>query len=188
MENQKDTYKTILENLRMKKPTMDNPETFSRQVIQIINDRHKPGKQKLLVSNNFGTWKLFIGFRNAMAVAAVFLVGFFVYQQWEIMSKVSRLEQEIQNQKEASVTIDKLEMTQSDRIKQLFEQKLITNTSGLKKSFKNQETVVLQKSELTYLLESLDHLEKENRQLKDQLIKHSSDSMKKYKNEKFKTL
>jgi hypothetical protein len=188
MENQKDTYKDILANLRTKKPTMDEPEAFSIGVIHRINQLPDQGNQKHPGPGNFGSWKLFIGLRNAMAVAAALLIGFFVYQQWEIMSKVSRLEQEIQNQKEASVTIDRLELTKSERIKQLLEQKLITNTSGLKKSLKNEETVILQKSALTYLLESLNELEKQNRQLKDQLIMQNSDTMKKNKNEKSKTL
>jgi hypothetical protein len=188
MENQKDTYKDILANLRTKKPAMDEPETFSIGVIHRINQQLDHGSPKHSLPDNFGSWKLFIGLRNAMAVAAALLIGFFAYQQWEIMSKVSRLEQEIQNQKEASATGDKLELTKSDRIKQLLEQKLITNASGLKKSLKNEETVILQKSALTYLLESLNQLEKENRQLKDQLIRQNSDMMKKYKNEKSKTL
>lgn len=188
MSQQIDKYNTILKNLRKNKPKIEHPESFSDQVMRSINKRQTSKMPGIQISGTSGRWTLFIGFRNAMAVAAIFLVGFFVNQQWEILSKVSRLEQEIQYQKEASITFDKLEMTKTARVKQLLEQKLITNTTELKRNLDGKEAVLLQKSMLNYLLQSLDQLEEENRQLKSQLMKQYGDTLKKYINEKSKTL
>lgn len=188
MSYQMDKYNTILENLRKNKPKIDHPDSFSDLVMRNINKRQTSKIQGIQISGSSGRWTLFIGFRNVMAAAAIFLVGFFVYQQWEIMSKVSRLEQEVQNQKDASVTMDRPEITRTARLNQLLEQKLITETSLIKKPLERKETVLLQKSVLTHLLQSIDQLEEENRQLKIQLLKQYNNTQKKYKNEKSKTL
>jgi hypothetical protein len=188
METVNDKYDRIIKQLRDNQPLPENADKLSNDILKKVSLIKQPSDNRAKIIPFSGTWSAFVWARKAMAVAAVFLISFFVYQQWQIMDKVSNLEQEIQFQREATVNATDLESSRTARLKQLMEQKLVTNASGTMQTEDGKETILLQKSMVNYLLQSLNELEMENLQLKERIIKQYGDSAKQLKNKTFKTL
>jgi len=117
--------------------------------------------------------------RVRAAVAAVFLVGYFAFQQWEITAKVSKLEEEVNYRKNNVLSNEKIE-----NISTSYYQSLLERQPGLKQALlaASKEMKVpfeMNGDDINQLVKEIGRLEEENRQLKSALLNHLVDSLRK---------
>ncbi len=180
------TYDKVVETLREVKPSLRKPEEFTDQIMDQLH-KHQVSKRKgINISDNSGRWTIFIGFRTAMTAAAVFLIGFFIIQQWEIMSKISRLEENVNSQKQASVSLEQVENLKASYFKYFQEQQVKLKKTDLIPSKDGKEIITLNRNSLNQLLQLFEQMEAENQLLKAEIIKQFMDTSRKYPNESLK--
>jgi hypothetical protein len=152
---QKIIYDQVLDVLKNVKPGLNQPGEFTGYVLEQVA-KQRLSKQKGIESKvNSGQWNIFIGFRAAMAVAAVFLVGFFGYQQWDMASKITSLEAEIHNQKTSTLPSKYMEIIPS------------ANYAG---NSIGKDSLTVNKKTINQLFKLLEQLKEENRSLKSEII------------------
>ena len=159
-------YNKIMQTLREVKPVPPKPYELTRQIMSQVQI-HKSKRSVREV--NFDPKKLFfIGLRTALSLAAAFLVGLFIYQQWEIMSKVSKLEAQIQRQSVVS-ELQRAENIRIEKFSQHFEPEAkVIRTSSSNANNASEMTMVDRKS-LNYIIQSIRELENENQSLREQI-------------------
>jgi hypothetical protein len=167
MKNSK-TYESIIQVLREVKPSPHNPGKLTDDIMEQIN---RPIYKKKIIAGlneNHRQWTIFIGVRNAMAVAAILLVGVFIYQQWIISSKVSKLERVFQESSKIVATENKEKAETGDLEKVLY-QKLKEEKININQPL-NFDSVKKDKVLLNSLIQAYYQIQEENRQLKDKLM------------------
>lgn len=176
-------YEELIKTLRETQPKLDCPDELTQQILKHLPE-HKQGRRLNIRQNNDG-WTIFIGFRSAAAVASVFLIGYFAFQQWEMANKVSALEEEVNNQNVISTTIDREETNYVSRVKLRLEQELTQRKVKLKKGAADKDAVIINKEYMNQLIRLIEQLDKENRLLKDEIFRCLPDTIK--YNPSFKT-
>jgi len=166
MKNKK-TYESIIQVLKEVKATPQNPGKLTDDIMEQIK---KPLDKKKMVAGLFetnGQWTIFIGVRNVMAVAAIFLVGIFIYQQWVISSKVSKLESELQQSNK--VLSENKEKADASYLEQVLFQKLKEEKIKINQPL-NIDSIKKDRNLLNSILQAYFRLQRENQQLKDKLM------------------
>ncbi len=171
MKNSK-TYESIIQVLREAKPSPQNPGKLTDDIMEQINRPINKKKMVAGLNENRGQWTIFIGVRNAMAVAAILLVGVFIYQQWVITSKVSNLERALQ-QSNKMVALENKEKTEAAGLEQVLYQKLKEEKINIDQPL-NFDSVKKDRTLFNAFIQSYYQLQQENRQLKDKLMENYS--------------
>lgn len=167
MKNSK-TYESIIQVLREVRPSPQHSGKLTDDIMEQIN---RPVNKKQIVagmSENRGHWTIFIGVRNALAVAAILLVGLFTYQQWVITSKVSNLERALQ-QSNNMVALENKEKPEAAGLEQVLYQKLKEEKININQPL-NFDSVKKDRILLNSIIQAYYQLQQENRQLKDKLM------------------
>jgi hypothetical protein len=178
----KKTYEEVIGTLRNTKPKLENSQGLTDQIISRLSKDQTGERAGITISDNCGKWNIFIGFRKVLAVAAAFLIGFFAFQQWEIVSKVSRLEEEVNNHRNNTISQGQLENLNASRIKNILEQQVKYSKSNLRKADGSKEPVIVDRSSLNRLIQLLEQAEEENRILKSEILKQFTDTIQKRPN------
>ena len=124
--------------------------------------------KKLEITNTHEHWTIFSGVRNVMAVAAILLVGIFIYQQWIISSKVSNLEKTLQQSKTIALAADNVEEEKVNFLKQELFQKLKEEKIKFDQPL-NFDSIKKDRTLMNSLIQAYCQLQAENRQLKNKL-------------------
>jgi hypothetical protein len=131
-------------------------------------------KQRILTFMASETqWTIYRGLRALMTTAAAFLIVFFVFQQYQINQKLSRLEKELSGSSQYTKGSQYLYRNQRVQ-KVLFELK--DTQSGFAIDSQQPEILQINRRSLNYLLEAIRELEKENVNYREKLHQYYSDS------------
>jgi len=175
---QQRTYDKVVEVLREVKPTLREPEDLTDQIMDRLQRHQTLDRRGINISDNAGKWNIFIGFRTVAAIAAIFLIGFFVFQQWELMSKVSSLEMELYKAKVSNFSLKNPENIEKEHFKQLLRQEFKAEKVNLIQS--NDYKQVIDNQKLTELfIRAYFQLQDENQSLKKMIEEKYSNSINK---------
>ncbi len=88
-------YQKIIEDIRKITPAPESPEFLTESILDKIDNLSSQKKPFFLLKTTEKQWRLINGMRTVVTIAAAFLIGFFLLQQWQINSKLTRLEKEV---------------------------------------------------------------------------------------------
>jgi len=170
-------YDKVVDVLREVKPTLREPEDLTDQIMDRLQRHQTLDRRGINISDNAGRWNIFIGFRTVAAIAAIFLIGFFVFQQWELMSKVSSLEMELYKAKVSNFSLKNPENIEKEHFK-LLRQKFKFEKVNLIQS--NDYKQIIDNQKLTELfIRAYFQLQDENQSLKKMIEEKYSNSINK---------
>ena len=174
----KKTYEKVIETMRDVKPTLSQPQELTDQIMDQLYNHQVQRNKGISISSNFGGWSVFIGFRTVASIAAIFLIGFFAYQQWEIMSKVSSLEEELYKTRTVPISLKNPESLENEHFKQLLQQEFKMEEVNLIQS--NDYKRIIGNQKLTELfIRTYFQLQDENQKLKKIILEKYSNSINK---------
>jgi len=184
------TYDKVAEVLREVKPSLRQPEELTDQIMDRLQRHQTPDRRGINISDNAGRWNIFIGFRAVAAVTAVLLVGYFALQQWEMRLKISQLEEEVNNQKNTTLNFDQVEVLKDSYFKTLLNRQIKLKRADLKAIKSGKELFELNEASIDQLIQELERLDEENKQLKAAVLHQFVDTLRKYRDNhlKFKLL
>jgi hypothetical protein len=169
-----DKYESIINKLRKSRPNPALPDELTSKIMRGIETAGKRKQLHLTISLSERQWNLFKGIRTAMAAAAVFLAGFFVYQQQEMNEKLDLLESKITAAAYFSPE-QNYESTRKVKIQQLFE----AHFANLKENQPEKlEGIMINRKTLNFFLSKIRELEEENKGFRDKFQKLVADSAK----------
>lgn len=163
-------YEELTKIIRDISPKAYNPDKLTDSIMKNLPEQKTFVKKGISISSNIGHWRIFIGFRAIAAIAAVLLIGFFAFQQWEIMSKVSQLESEVNGQRSKSISLEQVESAKASYFKTLLGQPQFKK-KDFGKIKDGKDSVLLDRRSLNQLLQLIEQLEQENRSIKNEIIK-----------------
>jgi hypothetical protein len=189
MSNHK-TYEEIIKMLKGVNPSPAHPEEMTEQIMKEVNLTMQKDKTIPLINSLPGGWTLFASLRNAMAVAAVFLVGFFILEQRDMMDKLSKLEEEMRDQKFTQASKGELTSDKISGLKKMLEQQKETRSSDLRMASDRETLSGIDSASLNTFIRAMKKLEEENKRIKENLIRQFLDSAKRAGKErgKYKSL
>jgi len=174
-------FDKVVEKLRGIKPTLNKPGDLTELIMNQLTKPQDEKKKGINISSNSGGWSIFIGFRALAALAAVFLFGFFAFQQWEIMSKVSRLEEEVAIRKTGIPKPLELKGPMTSYYKAILDKQVGIDKAALFSPKVNNEPIILDDNTLSRIIQELEQLKEENKQLRAAALNQFVDTLRKYR-------
>jgi hypothetical protein len=167
-------YDSIINKLRKSLPNPALPDELTSKIMRGIETAGKRKQLHLTISLSERQWGLFKSIRTAMAAAAIFIAGFFVYQQREMNEKLDLLETKIA----ASGNYEQLQYMETSRqakYQQLFEARFASTTGYTPE---NNEEIMINRKTLNFFLSTIRELEQENAGYQNKFRKLAADSVK----------
>jgi hypothetical protein len=180
------TYEKIIRALKGVNPSPAHPEEMTEQIMKEVSMTRQKGKTTPLINSLPDGWTLFISLRNAMAVAAVFLVGFFILEQRDMMYKLSKLEEEMHDQKYTQASKGELASDKISGLKKMLEQQKETRSSDLRMASDRETLSGIDSASINTFIRTMKKLEEENKRIKENLIRQFLDSAKRIGKERSK--
>jgi hypothetical protein len=168
-------YNEIIDKLRKINPAPTSDQKLTDSII--YNIESLSGKEnhyiKLDVSDK--QWSVINVFRVLLTSAAVFLIGYLVYQQWETNQKLETLKEVVL----LNPNIPNYEQHSNKELEKVFNELKITNASLIEKKPQIEKLLIERKS-LNYLMYQIKELKKENESFREKLRKmYESKNLKK---------
>lgn len=161
----------ILNKLRERQPAPPNPEELTSRIMSNLQSAERRTQPFLQIRIKEGAWKVFAGFRTALAAAALFFAGYFVYQQFEIDERLDMIE----NNMTSSLThpVKYSQTSRNARIQALYKAQFV---SGSNNGAESEKEIVINRKTLNFFLNTIRELEQENTSLRDIIKKQIVDS------------
>jgi hypothetical protein len=167
-------YDEMIDRLSRIKPA---PASATRLTDNILNgiEALSPKKQMYITLRaNEKQWTLFNRLRAVLTIAAVFLIGFLILQQWEINHKLSRLEKVLATPYQYDNTSFN-EQGRNERLQRVLYELRLT-TANPNNDSKEIDVLQINRRSLNYMLEAIQELRKENLSYREKLQQYYSDS------------
>lgn len=161
----------ILNKLRERQPAPPKPEEFTSRIMSNLECHERRTQPFLQIYINEGAWKVFAGFRTALAAAAIFLAGYFVYQQIEIDERLDMIENNMTSSLIHSVNYS--QTSRNARFQALYKAQF---ASGSNSEAENEKAIVINRKTLNFFVSTIRELEQENTSLRDIIKKQYVDS------------
>ena len=174
------SFDELLEMLRKVNPILRDSELLTDQIMDQLPKRKYYQKKGFRIADNSDRWIIFIGFRNIATFAALFLIGFFAYQQFEIMTKISSLENKINNQTNSPVAYDQIKYSNNAQLKSFLVKQLRSKTTAVVLSEDEMELIMVDRNSFNLLIREFEQFENENRKIKATALHQFLDSLKRY--------
>jgi hypothetical protein len=166
-------YKKTLDRLRQIKPEPVSAIKLTDCIMNGIDNVPLKKQRVLTLMANETQWTIYRGLRALLTTAAVFLIVFFVFQQYQINQKLSRLEKELSSSSQYTKGSHYLYRNQ-----QIQKARYELKDTQLEFAIDSQQPEILQinRRSLDYLLEAIRELENENVNYREKLHHYYSDS------------
>lgn len=165
-------YEQIINRLKQVQPKPASPEGLTGSIMNSIVDQ-KGGKYRLIILKaSQRQWLWFNGFRVITSAAAIFLIGFFLVQQNEINSKLSRLEDQVAVTQHQTGYDDQFAATEFQKVKFFFPYSVV---SSLVDSLQTDMLQINRRS-LNFIMQKIQQLENENTSFREKLQQYYTDS------------
>jgi hypothetical protein len=161
----------ILNKLRERQPAPTKPEELTSRIMKSLEYDEKKARPFLQIQINARAWRAFAGFRTALAAAALFLAGYFIYQQFEIDERLNMIE--VNMNASLSYPDNYRQTSRSARLEALYKAQFVSGSNNAKES---EKEIVINRKTLNFFLSTIQKLEKENTSLRDIIKKQIADS------------
>jgi hypothetical protein len=174
------SFDELLEMLKKAKPDLRQPEILTDQIMDQLSKQRGSQLKGIRMNVNSESWTIFTGFRNIASFAALFLISFFGYQQWEMMSKISSLEKEVHDQTISITSFDQIKNSNNANLKLLMSKQLRSKNTAFTLSDEEKAFFTADRNSFNLLIRKFEQLEDENNQKKVSIFYQFLDSLKKY--------
>jgi hypothetical protein len=165
-------YDQLINRLKQVQPKPASPVGLTGSIMNSIIDQ-KVGKRRFIILKaSHSQWLWFNGFRVITSAAAIFLIGFFLLQQSEINTKLSRLEDQVAMNQHPQGFDDHGVAAEFQKVK------LFLPDSVVNSMFDSVQTDMLQinRRSLSFMLQKIQQLENENTSFREKLQQYYTDS------------
>jgi hypothetical protein len=161
-------YEDLIKRLRSVEPAHSNPSLLTDHILNKIQEKGN-NQGFFFLKANQQQWQVFKGIRILVTSAAIFLIAFFLYQQWEISQKLQRLEEQVAL---TGMKKSDSEFLQLKKINAHFIDEVLTYEADSA----DQGTLVINRKTLNFLREKIQELEQENLSIREKLLEYDKDS------------
>jgi hypothetical protein len=161
----------VLKKLREVQPSPPHPEELTSKIMRNIDFSGNKKQIIFRISLNESSWRIFEGFRTAIIAAALFLAGYFIYQQFETKERLDLMENNISA---TFINSDNYDQTSRKvKFQKLYKAQFasISNNNEV-----NTKAIVINRTTLNFFLNTIRELEQENTSLHDIIKKQIVDS------------
>lgn len=169
----KNDYDKIIKRLRQIKPVNKSAKRLTDEIMQKIEAVPHQKKFRIPIQANSKQWKVIYGFRIVITTAAVFLIGFFIYQQWTFNSRTSQIEIRIVETEQAVVESTYIQ-TRQELMQRIYDE-TGNSTNGIHMDFDRADPIPLNRNTLAYMLKLSNEIKKKNRSNRQKLQQYISD-------------
>jgi hypothetical protein len=162
-------YESIIKQLNRFKPAPVSASDLTDRIMHKIENLDNPGLFILKVNKK--QWTLFNGLRVLLTTAAVFLIAFFCFQQWQILSKIDKMESQI--------TVVQNKTYQTDRLVSLQKAYYLSKTNIVLSDTLSTDLLQINRKSLNFLIKKIELLESENSTIREKIQKYYNDSINK---------
>jgi hypothetical protein len=163
----------ILDKLRERQPTPLKPEELTSRIMRSLDESERNRQPIFRIHINERAWNIFVGFRTALAAAALFLAGYFIYQQTEINERLNLIED---NMEATLIRPDQyIQTSRKVKFQELYKAQF---ASGISAETESEKNIIINRKTLNFFLSTIRELERENTSLRDRIKKQFADTIK----------
>jgi hypothetical protein len=166
-------YNKTMDLLRQVKPEPASANKLTDHILEKIDSLSKKQQRYISLRVNEKQWTVYRVVRLLTTAAAMFLIGFFIIQQWEIKQKLSRLENGLVISHPFDT--DARYPGRNERIQKVIYE-LQQNPVANADESQQKDVLQINRKSLNYLLEKIRELEKENTSYRKKLSNFYSDT------------
>jgi hypothetical protein len=165
-------YDQLISRLKQVQPKPASPGSITDSIMKSIID-HKGGKGRfILLKASHSQWLWFNGFRFITSAAAIFLIGFFLLQQSEINTKLSRLEDHVAKTQVHLGSDDQSVAAEFQKAKLFLPDSVVNSLVDSVQT----EMLQINRRSLNFMLRKIQNLENENISFREKLHQYYTDS------------
>jgi hypothetical protein len=169
---QNDSYEDIMNKIRQVLPVSGSAERINDSIMDNLSDLEYKRHHFIMLNANQQQWFVFTGIRTIMTTAAVILIGFFILQQSQINSKLSRLEEQVTVTQTTDSLYDQGSIARIQKVYELVQSEgIIMATDSMR-----VELLQINRKSLNFMLQTIQQLEKENLSIREKMQQFYIDS------------
>lgn len=169
---EKNNYNKIIGRLKQIKPVNESATKLTDRIIQKIETVPDKKKFRIRIKVNSKQWHAIYGFRIVTTAAAVFLTGFFIYQQWQFNYKTSQTDTRITEIKQPVVESTDTQ-TRQEMMQRIYEE-TGNSINGIHLGLYSGDPIPLDRNTLVYILKLSNEIKKKNRNNRQKLQQYIS--------------
>jgi hypothetical protein len=170
---QRNEYDKIIDRLRQIKPVNDSAAGLTDEIMQRIETVPKKKNFWILIKASTIQWNLIYGIRILTTSAAVLLIGFFIYQQWEFSYKSNQIKTRITKTQQTVVESPSIQSRQ-ELIQRIYDE-TGNRTNGIYIDLHSINLIPIDRNTLPYIMKLSNEIKKKNRNYRQNLQKFISD-------------
>jgi methylthioribose-1-phosphate isomerase len=155
----------VLDKLRKIQPNPADAEKLTNSIIG--NIKALPAKKKRYITVNVSDkqWSVINGFRVLLSSAAVFLIGYMIFQQWETNQQLEVLQKTLLDRPN---NLNYAQTTNMKIFKAINELKI--NATNLSDNKNQSEEIQINQKSLNLLVQEIQKMKKENQSYRDKFL------------------
>jgi hypothetical protein len=167
-------YEEIIGRLQQVTPTPNSANKLTDSIINGIEMLPVNKKHYITINVSNKQWSVINGLRILLASAAIYLLGYFIFQQWEIKTKLDMMESNLTTTPYKS-NLNIYEQMRDEKIQKAFNELQFTNAQLTEGKSQNEKLVIDRKS-LNFLLQEIQKLQSENQSYRNKLLRNMQNS------------
>ena len=165
-------YNQLINRLKQVHPKPESAVGLTESIMDSINQLRSDKRRFIILRASQRQWLWFNGFRVITSAAAIFLIGFFLLQQSEINTKLSRLEGQVAMRQLPDVSEDQIVAAEFQKVKLFFPDSVVNSLVDSLQS----DMLQINRRSLNFMLQRIKQLENENTSFRERLQQYYTDS------------